>query len=61
MPCHSGPLLIHGPTSADYDVEWDPIFIGDWSHNSAFADFHHELVPPLPKMQSILLNGTGTY
>ncbi|SLM40963.1 Multicopper oxidase, type 3 [Lasallia pustulata] len=57
----AGPLLIHGPTSANYDVEWDPILISDWSHISAFAEFHNELVGPLPQMQSILLNGTGKY
>ena len=57
----AGPLLIHGPTSADYDFEFDPIFINDWSHNSAFSDFHHELVAGPPLMQSILLGGHGHY
>ncbi|KAI9838099.1 MAG: hypothetical protein M1819_006255 [Sarea resinae] len=61
----AGPLLIHGPTSASYDEAWDPILINDWSHNSAFADFQHELDPAhtggLPVMTSILIDGHGNY
>ncbi|KAK0719189.1 multicopper oxidase-domain-containing protein [Lasiosphaeris hirsuta] len=32
-----GPLTIHGPTSAPYDIAPDePLIMTDWSHNSAF-------------------------
>ncbi|KAL4771053.1 Cupredoxin [Aspergillus nidulans var. acristatus] len=31
-----GPLVIHGPASADYDVDLHPVFISDWYHKSAF-------------------------
>ncbi|KAL4734675.1 Cupredoxin [Aspergillus similis] len=31
-----GPLVIHGPASADYDVDLGPVFISDWYHKSAF-------------------------
>ncbi|KAL4994515.1 multicopper oxidase-domain-containing protein [Aspergillus recurvatus] len=31
-----GPLAIHGPASADYDVGLGPVFISDWYHKSAF-------------------------
>ena len=64
----AGPLLIHGPSSSDWDEAWTPILISDWSHNSAFADFQIELGnnstnPPIPgkgpQMQSVVLNGTG--
>ena len=55
----TGPLLIHGPSSADWDEAWDPILISDWVHDSAFAVFQQELVPPPPISQSVLLNGTG--
>ena len=55
----AGPLLIHGPTSADWDEEFEPIFINDWSHNSAFADFHSELIGKPPPMQTVLLGGNG--
>ena len=67
----AGPLLIHGPSSTNWDEAWDPIFISDWSHNSAFADFQIELgrvespgdgqnaTGANPPMQTVLLNGTG--
>ena len=66
----AGPLVIHGPTSSDWDEAWDPILISDWSHRSAFQDFQTELgnlstnptTPGAePQMQSVLLNGTGMY
>ncbi|OQE95427.1 hypothetical protein PENNAL_c0002G00731 [Penicillium nalgiovense] len=31
-----GPLIIHGPATADYDVDLGPIFMTDWYHQSAF-------------------------
>ena len=64
----AGPLLIHGPTSANWDQAWDPILISDWSHRSAFQDFQVELgsqSPPTPGadpgVQSVILNGTGKH
>ncbi|CAF9923127.1 MAG: hypothetical protein ALECFALPRED_002306 [Alectoria fallacina] len=65
----AGPLLIHGPTSANWDQAWDPVLINDWSHRSAFQDFQIELggPPPVfvartdPAVQSVLLNGTGNF
>ena len=38
-----GPLLVHGPQSANWDVSWDPIILTDWVHASAFAVFPQEL------------------
>ncbi|KAL2043517.1 hypothetical protein N7G274_003824 [Stereocaulon virgatum] len=64
----AGPLLIHGPSSANWDEDWTPILISDWSHRSAFQDFYVELgnstsgvLGREPTMQSIVLNGTGSY
>lgn len=64
----AGPLLIHGPTSANWDQAWPPILISDWSHRSAFQDFQVELgsqSPPTPGadpgVQSVILNGTGKH
>lgn len=54
-----GKLLIHGPNSGNWDIALDPIFINDWSHNSAFADFQQELEGNPPPMRSILLDGHG--
>lgn len=55
-----GPLTIHGPSATEYDEARDPILMTDWNHRSGFMDFHQELAPPPPTMDSILLNGQGT-
>ena len=57
----AGPLLIHGPSSANWDEAWEPILINDWSHRSAFQDFQGELTGNPPSMQSVVLNGTGMH
>ncbi len=62
----AGPLLIHGPHSANWDEALDPVLMSDWSHRSAFQDFHTELGNPSqgilgkePTMQSVLFDGVG--
>ena len=56
----AGPMTFHGPSSANYEEALPPFLISDWSHNSAFTDFHKELAGPgRPTMQSIILNGVG--
>lgn len=57
----AGPLLIHGPTSANWDEQLEPILISDWSHNSAFQDFGQELAGLRPPMQTVLLGGIGNF
>lgn len=27
-----GPLIVHGPKNADYDIDVGPVFISDWYH-----------------------------
>ena len=64
----AGPLLIHGPSSANYDEAWDPILVSDWNHQSAFQDFYIELGNPFstpakpgvtPQVDSVLFDGVG--
>ncbi|KAH8690323.1 Cupredoxin [Talaromyces proteolyticus] len=57
----TGPLLIHGPDNADWDISWEQLFVQDWVHENAFQAFVHELHPPLPTSESILLGGVGEY
>lgn len=58
----AGPLTIHGPSATEYDYARDPILMTDWNHRSGFMDFQQELLPPpAPVMDSILLNGQGTW
>jgi hypothetical protein len=57
-----GPLLLHGPSSANWDIAWDPIFVQDWVHEDAFTEFILELVgnvTNLPASDSVLLGGVG--
>jgi hypothetical protein len=55
----SGPMIIHGPQSANYDVDVGTVLISDWSHETAFIDFFKELTTGPPLMQSNLLQGKG--
>lgn len=57
----TGPLLIHGPTSANWDVELDPIMMADWFNANAFSAFHTELEHPPPLSDAVLLGGIGEY
>ncbi|KAM7184307.1 multicopper oxidase [Naviculisporaceae sp. PSN 640] len=59
-----GPITIHGPHSANYDVAPDiPILLTDWAHNSAFnALVNHNRGPGIIDgmvYPGILLNGQG--
>ncbi|KAL4918819.1 multicopper oxidase [Aspergillus aurantiobrunneus] len=64
-----GPLTIHGPTSDNWDFSRDPILLGDHIHASAFERYYQEQfggrkgsgVASPPKMQSILVNGRGSF
>ncbi|OMP86506.1 Laccase-2 [Diplodia seriata] len=59
----AGPLVFHGPTSADWDEEWEtPLMMTDWVHDSAFGIFPtKELRGVIPNGDSILLNGHGHF
>ncbi|KAF3905140.1 Laccase-2 [Orbilia brochopaga] len=56
-----GPIVIHGPTSANYDEEY-LLVLTDWYHHDAFGHFYQEVfatTAPLP--ESKLLNGKWKY
>ncbi|KAK8066469.1 hypothetical protein PG997_013216 [Apiospora hydei] len=61
----AGPLVIHGPSSADWDIDLGPIMITDWVHETAFLAFEAEMTKnvsdPPPATDSILVNGIGHY
>ncbi|CUS12602.1 unnamed protein product [Tuber aestivum] len=56
-----GPIIIHGPQSANYDEDVGTVLISDWSHETAFIDFFKELTDGPPPMQSNLLQGRGRF
>ncbi|KAJ5769689.1 hypothetical protein N7520_004248 [Penicillium odoratum] len=58
----SRPIHIHGPTSANWDIDLGPWTITDWYHDDAFTLNWISLagqLAPFPK--SSLLNGKGVY
>ncbi|KAK6524517.1 hypothetical protein TWF281_011424 [Arthrobotrys megalospora] len=59
-----GPLLLYGPSSANYDIDKGPLLIGDWYHEDAFSIYYREIAangggPPSP--DSKLINGMGNF
>ena len=62
----AGPLVIHGPHSANWDEASDPILISDWVHSSSFSEFYIEIGNATSKVRgrepptdTVLLGGTG--
>ncbi|KAK8012590.1 hypothetical protein PG991_009965 [Apiospora marii] len=61
----AGPLVIHGPSSADWDIDLGPMMISDWVHETAFVAYEKEMTTnpadPPPATDSIVVNGIGHY
>ncbi|PVH98835.1 laccase-like multicopper oxidase [Periconia macrospinosa] len=56
----AAPLLIHGPHTDDWQVEWSPLLISDWYHEDAYKLSGQSLSAP-PRIDSLVVNGTGKY
>ncbi|PQE21062.1 putative Laccase-2 protein [Rutstroemia sp. NJR-2017a WRK4] len=56
-----GPLVIHGPATANYDVDVGTIFLQDWDHQSAFQRWASAKLGAPPKLNSNLINGTNVF
>jgi FtsP/CotA-like multicopper oxidase with cupredoxin domain len=62
-----GPLVIHGPTSADYDVDVGSVFLSEWSHVTSSVEwetawkFGGRLIVSTPVSASGLINGMNVY
>ncbi|KAK9784078.1 putative Oxidoreductase [Seiridium cardinale] len=56
-----GPVVIHGPSSANYDIDMEPLLITDWYHADAFSYFHEEITDHAHIPTGTLLNGKGVY
>ena len=54
-----GGLVIHGPSSANYDEAFLPALINDWVHDNTTNVLNQELAGGIPTANSILVNGTG--
>ncbi|RMZ89598.1 hypothetical protein DV736_g3178, partial [Chaetothyriales sp. CBS 134916] len=62
-----GPMIIHGPATADYDEDLGTVVLQDWAHESFFALWWYDRVflPPIPQLPpalaSSLINGKNVY
>jgi FtsP/CotA-like multicopper oxidase with cupredoxin domain len=59
-----GPIVIHGPHSADWDIDVGPILLTDWFHKTAFELSNQALqsstgLPPIA--DNGLINGKNVY
>lgn len=52
----AGPLVIHGPTSANYDIDLPPILIQDYVHDSSFVRYGQEESGKATQADSIVVS-----
>ncbi|KAF8534127.1 Cupredoxin, partial [Trichophaea hybrida] len=53
-----GPLVIHGPTSENWDIDSGVLMLSDWIHLNAFVVFSVRITSPLV---STVMNGHGIF
>ncbi|KAF1978938.1 hypothetical protein BU23DRAFT_191023 [Bimuria novae-zelandiae CBS 107.79] len=55
-----GPVIIHGPSTANWDEEFAPIMVHEWHHASAYDAFRESVTAPAPPQADLItLNGVG--
>jgi FtsP/CotA-like multicopper oxidase with cupredoxin domain len=58
----SGPIIIHGPATANYDEHLGALFLTDWSHETSFDLWKNvEKYGGFPIVPNGLINGTNTF
>lgn len=57
-----GPLILHGPATADYDEDLGLLFLQDWSHQTAFTAWSgRQRYGITHSLSNLLINGTNTF
>ncbi|KAF2478037.1 laccase-1 [Lindgomyces ingoldianus] len=56
-----GPIIIHGPATANYDEEIGTVFLNDWSHSTVDALYTYAQTSGPPLMDTGLINGMNVY
>lgn len=63
-----GPIVIHGPSSANWDIDLGTVSVTDFFHQSAFSLYFTEIIPgpPIPADTGLIngrnkFNGSGEY
>ncbi|KAI1170810.1 multicopper oxidase [Nemania sp. FL0916] len=57
-----GPMIIHGPATADYDEDLGPLILQDWSHMPIFTAWSKRQAWGIThSLDNLLINGTNTF
>ncbi|KAJ5825711.1 hypothetical protein N7474_002849 [Penicillium riverlandense] len=57
-----GPIVIHGPATAEYDVDLGVVFLSDWAHQTIDEMYQRQLETyGTPQMEGGLLNGMNVW
>ena len=60
-----GPIVIHGPKNAKYDVDLGPVMLNDYYHSDYVSILKYVLAPqgppPVPTSDNNLINGKGVF
>ncbi|KAK7520592.1 multicopper oxidase-domain-containing protein [Phyllosticta citriasiana] len=56
-----GPITIHGPASANYDVDLGHLMLSDWSHETSFGLYSYAQTQGPPPIDNGLLNGMNVW
>lgn len=56
-----GPLVIHGPTTAEYDIDLGPVVQMDWLHTPIYSIFSEVETGAAPIQDNALINGANLW
>ncbi|KAF9732880.1 hypothetical protein PMIN06_007491 [Paraphaeosphaeria minitans] len=56
-----GPMVIHGPATANYDEELEPIVLSDWTHQTCDELYSYAQTVGPPELPNGLINGLNTF
>ncbi|MCJ1332771.1 hypothetical protein MMC10_009465 [Thelotrema lepadinum] len=59
----AGPMIIHGPSSADYDIDVGPVMLSDWNHQDYYRLTQQDVgaSQQIVKSNNTLINGKMDY
>ncbi|OCL14289.1 laccase-like multicopper oxidase [Glonium stellatum] len=56
-----GPIVIHGPKTAEYDIDIGPVMVSDWYHQDYFTLVNQTMHGDFPPSNNNLINGKMNY
>jgi len=55
------PLVVHGPSTWEYDYDLGPVMLGDWLHTPVFELFEFVERTGSPTQDNVLINGVNVF